>query len=509
MDIHIKKLALLSYLYMLIPIVLFFFGWLKLGMGIICTIILLAGFLALYRQDYQSKMDRFHLSFKQIVICILGIFLFVWLSGAGGFFLQTDDNHCRNAIFRDLIRYSWPVRYTDGNDANLVYYFTHWLVPAFGAKFIGLHTGWLAGNILLFLWDFAGIALSVLLILYVTKAYQSVSRTVMLILFLILWSGLNYAGHAFSICFGFTSMPFDLSNNEGWLDFHVLLNGYETNYLYRGNLDAMSQVYNQAIVPWVAVPLFLENRNIKNLAFLGLCVLPFAPIPFVGIFLLFIGYACCVGYKEIRNKKIEQVRLKNLFSFQNICACVTLLPVFGTFFSMNAAVEENSASIFFAPLEAFEIQRMLILLLFYLFEFGIYGILLYPRFKKVSLYWIGISSLVIIPLFRIGGGRDFCMNASLPALYMFMIFMIGYLPELKFTEKNKYAIIACYCTLTIAFASPIAFVIRSVTEMRILNQFPIVADDLKTFRDENIETMTNFLIGDQEEKLFYKYFGKN
>ena len=165
MDIHIKKLALLSYLYMLIPIVLFFFGWLKLGMGIICTIILLAGFLALYRQDYQSKMDRFHLSFKQIVICILGIFLFVWLSGAGGFFLQTDDNHCRNAIFRDLIRYSWPVRYTDGNDANLVYYFTHWLVPAFGAKFIGLHTGWLAGNILLFLWDFAGIALSVLLIL--------------------------------------------------------------------------------------------------------------------------------------------------------------------------------------------------------------------------------------------------------------------------------------------------------------------------------------------------------
>ena len=229
MKIEIRKLVLLSYLYMLIPIGLFFLGWLKPVIGILCMLFLSAGFIVFFWQDYKEDRESYYLSYLQIGICIAGIGLFVWLSGAGGFFVQTGDNQGRNAVFRDLIDYSWPVRYTEGNDMSLVYYFTHWLVPALGAKCLGLKTGWLTGNILLLLWDFAGIVLSALLIIHLTKAYKSVSKTVMVIGFIALWSGMNYVGHAFSTSLGFSSGPFNLSSNEGWLDYWR--NGFDCSYL--------------------------------------------------------------------------------------------------------------------------------------------------------------------------------------------------------------------------------------------------------------------------------------
>ena len=67
-------------------------------------------------------------------------------------------------------------------------------------------------------------------------------------------------------------------------------------------MDALSQVYNQVIAVWVAVPLFLEKKKIENLAFLGLCVFPFAPIPFVGIFIIFSLYSISLMQSDIKRK---------------------------------------------------------------------------------------------------------------------------------------------------------------------------------------------------------------
>ncbi len=173
MWIKIKYIQILSYFYLMVPIILFFLGWMKLLLGLICTIILLIGFFALYKQDYKTESEIFKLSYFQLAIILVGIFVFVWLSGAGGFFVQTGDNNWRNAIFRDLINYSWPIKY-DNNNTALVYYFIHWLVPALGGKLFG----WLFGNIFLFLWDFTGIFLSSLVIIHLTKAYSKLSKIV-------------------------------------------------------------------------------------------------------------------------------------------------------------------------------------------------------------------------------------------------------------------------------------------------------------------------------------------
>ena len=56
-----------------------------------------------------------------------------FFAGIGYFYYQSFDYHFRNAVFRDLISYDWPVFY-DKADTPLVYYMGFWLVPAALAK---------------------------------------------------------------------------------------------------------------------------------------------------------------------------------------------------------------------------------------------------------------------------------------------------------------------------------------------------------------------------------------
>ena len=271
-------------------------------------------------------------------------------------------------------------------------------------------------------------------------------------------------------------------------------------------MDALSQVYNQVIAVWVAVPLFLEKKKIENLAFLGLCVFPFAPIPFVGIFIIFSLYSISLMQSDIKKKNF--LWIKEIFSIQNICAAITILPIFSMFYAMNTATVMNSSSILFVPLKAYDIPRVLTLLLFYFIEFGLFSILIYPMYKKDSLYWIIIVSLIIIPVFKIGGGRDFCMNASLPALYMLMIYVINYLMKLEWNVDNKSKIICCSITFTLAFLSPTSDVMLDISWIRTSETFPIVLDDIQTLSDKPLMEYENFLIDTPENTFFYKYISR-
>jgi hypothetical protein len=73
-------------------------------------------------------------------------FLWVALSGIGGFGLQNWDFNFRNAVLHDLVDYSWPVVYPQGR--ILLYYFTYWLPAALAGKIFG----WFGANIFLFVW---------------------------------------------------------------------------------------------------------------------------------------------------------------------------------------------------------------------------------------------------------------------------------------------------------------------------------------------------------------------
>ena len=117
-----KYIAALSYLYFIIPIILFYWGWVRLYYSIPLSAFLLLGFSFLYRDQLKDNEDMINLPILAFIIPIVIIMIWALLSGQCGLFVQTYDWHGRNAVLRDLINYSWPVYYPKTGNA-LNFYF--------------------------------------------------------------------------------------------------------------------------------------------------------------------------------------------------------------------------------------------------------------------------------------------------------------------------------------------------------------------------------------------------
>lgn len=502
-NIKFKYLAIVAYTYMLLPIVIFFTTWLKWYVGIPMSIILIMGTLAMIRKDYLNNNNSIKIPYRIIIPISIIIFIWTWISGQGGFFFQTWDNHSRNAIFRDLINFSWPVIYPE-TGYSLVYYLVYWLVPAI----IGKLLGWTAANIALLLWSYFGIMISFLLISYIIQGQDNKKLWIICGIF-ILWSGLNVIGMSITDILDLSVHQVSLSSNEGWLDYFY--NGYPYDYLYRNNFDSLSQIYNQAIIIWIVVPLFLENRKVRNFAYLGLIMLPYAPIPLVGMLPFFIAVAMQYYIKKIKNKKIKCAILET-FSITNISAIVSIFIVFFLFYKCNVSYGSNLSGqdigLLYVPLESYDIKRIFVLLLFYILEFLIFMILINKKYKEDLIYYTVLLTLIIIPIFRIGTGRDFCMNASLPAIFILMIYMINYIISIDSIQTY----IITTIIVTMMSLSPIGDILGRVKIIMETKCFPIVADETKTLSnmrlgDDNPNTFEeNYIVPCPENKIFYKYF---
>lgn len=505
-NIKFKYIAISAYVYIILPIIIFFLTWLRWYVGMPMTAILLLGLVVLVKKDYLNNTSEVSVPIKHLILISLIIFIWTWLSGQGGFFYQTNDQHWRNAIFRDLIDFKWPVIYPETGNA-LVYYLMHWIVPAaFGKLF-----GWTGGNIALLFWTYVGLMITYLLILHLTKGNSIKQMWIAVILF-ITWSGLNNLGSDITNIFGSSLHPgsniiisnLDDGAQEWWL--RSATQSYDYCYQYSGNDTLLSWVYNQTIVPWIAIPLILENRKVRTFAFLGLSILPYAPIPFMGFLPIFIALAIPYYIRKIRERKYKSL-FKETLSIPNLSGICTIFPVFWSFYGCN----ERSSFGLYMPLEAFDFKRIALLLLFYLVECGVYIILIYRMYKKDLLYYTVAISLLIIPIFRIGAGCDFCMRASIPALFILMILVIKYIFETGAKFKKTYLILVL--VLIIGAFNPLIYYGERCMEIYINNKFPMVADDIKTLSDKQIVDkrygdFKNFLSSKPESKFFYKYLAK-
>ena len=128
-----KKLKLISYLYLIIPIIIFVIGWVKLIFSIPITICLIIILKLLYNQNKHNNENIMGL--KKIIPIFIIVLLICITSGHGGLFYQSSDWNARNAIFRDLIQHKWPVYYEKSN-TSLTYYVGQWMVPSIFGKVI-------------------------------------------------------------------------------------------------------------------------------------------------------------------------------------------------------------------------------------------------------------------------------------------------------------------------------------------------------------------------------------
>ena len=231
--------------------------------------------------EEKRKPPRY-VTFKinTLFIVIVAFILWAYLGGQGGLFYQTSDWNERNAIFRDLIQFDWPVYYPK-TDTMLTYYIGHWLPAAGMGKIIYILSSnrvlaFQIGNLFLALWTIIGILFTYLLMIIYIQPKSKNLKWIILIVF-IGFSGMDVIGCVLEKWNWQTFME--------WMH----LEWWSPGYQFSSNTTDLFWVFNQAIPAWVATMLFLNENSPKNYAFIISCLLLAATFPAVGLAVLMIG----------------------------------------------------------------------------------------------------------------------------------------------------------------------------------------------------------------------------
>lgn len=375
----------LTYFYLLIPFILFCLGWLRLIFALPIIALVVWVFLKL---DRDSSSFIFHpSSFRLSLSSFILLFLWVFLSGVGGYAFQNWDHNWRNAVFRDLITYPFPVMYSSpekGPINMLVYYVGYWLPAVFAGKVLG----WGVANFVLFLWTWLGVLLTVLHISLKIKisAFKAA-------LFFIFFSGMDVLGALFYAKDYPTLFP-PVQHLEIWAG----------SLQYSSFTTQLFWVFNQSVPAWLCIALVLNSKKLDAKILSGALCFFFAPLAAVGLFF----YLLIDGIDELRiNIKtvLKSIRYDVIFA-GIIIVCISYL-----YFSSNAAAQERG----------FQSLALKDVLLFFLFEGGILWLLLAPQKWRDPRWALTGTLLFIMSFIQLGNGQDFVMRASIAPLFYLML----------------------------------------------------------------------------------------
>ncbi|MHB8134702.1 MAG: hypothetical protein ACYDH1_10810 [Anaerolineaceae bacterium] len=506
----------ISIFYLLFPIILFAFGWMKPGYAIVFS--LLVTYSAI-KASQQFEYSSFSFSKKNLIlisVLILIAILWVLLSGIGGFGLQSWDFHGRNAILHDLISHPWPVRYDYtnqpematliGEQGRLIYYFSFFLPAALFGKFFG----WFGANLFLYCWTVLGIMITFLLIF---RFFKRIS--VWIALAFIFFSGMDFLASVGN---------FNTYSSEGFSSI------FTTNQLewWAGNIFQYSSittqlfnVFNQCIPAWIITLIIIQLRNLKSIWFFYSLLFLFGPFPFVGLFpFVLFKIIQLTREKNTRNPTQKRIRFDffnkfsdnkpDWFNFQNTIGGTIIFFVSSMFLLSNAGNHEFG---FIWQFQKNPGPLVFIYVTFCALEFLLLGFFLIPLSKDKKLLWITLGILIAFPLLKYGKMNDFVMRASIPALLILFLITIQ---SLSSNQKTNFKIPISIFRIIIV----VVLLIGSITAFHELNRSanailqysgkPLVMDEWKSFDYggyiDKMETVKNFIVTDYSKiaTLFFK-----
>jgi hypothetical protein len=411
-----KWLYSISYIYLGLPFVIFCAGWLRTPLNLVMGLFIGWIILRQIQRTIRKEEKEYVIRPRQIIVTILVLGVWVFFSGIGGWAFQNRDFHIRNAIFRDLINYPWPVIYSPQQSSYiipgstqlmLVYYIGYWLPGAL----VGKLAGWAAANAFLFLWTWLGVTLVVMMLANWLK-----KPPILLALVLIFFSGMDILGAALVNSSGSITYPM-------WPPF-IHLEWWTGITEYSSFTTQLYWVFNQALPAWVGMALLVNGMDKKSIFFIwGLCFF-FAPLPALGMipFVLievFSGHPSSssdeTGEPHQRMQwgmsiRAAQDQIRATITPDNLLGGGSVLAISYLYFSANIAAQR------WALIKASPV----FLMIFVSLECGLLWFLLLPLYRK-KLYWYILGGiLVILPLVQVGKGWDFTMRVSIPALFLLM-----------------------------------------------------------------------------------------
>lgn len=451
----LSTLYKMTYVYLTLPLLIFIISWLNFGFAALFTLLLAGAFYFAYPRENYDKSESFEGGNIALMAGIAAIWCF--FAGIGYFYYQSFDYHFRNAVFRDLINYDWPVFYPLAN-TPLVYYMAFWLVPASVAKFFSLfitdkHTLFILGNYILFIYAVCGVTL---IFAHLAQAIKVRGRRqiLLVILLFMLFSGLDIIGYTY---FTVEPQPFEY-HLEWWATF----------IQYSSLTTGMFWVFNQFIPIALLTFLVYNERKISNFGFLAALCLFFSPYPTAGIGVFMIVYAVS-RFISVTNKR--QFWADEIFSVQNIVGAFGLLPLSVLYFITNSEGMDGWYNVF-------NFTTPLRLVLFMILEFLLYVMILLPQYGKNVFFQTMLWSLLLIPFLRLDQQNNFCMRASIPAIVILTVFVIRFLFEQRHTHRIK-AVLLC-CLLMIGALTPITEFYRGIHSVSQAHQLKVVKDEIYT-----------------------------
>lgn len=429
-----KAIEYFIYFYLAIPVIIFCIGWLKWWCATaVVALIVFSVFLSVRESgDYLAPKGIFKGRTETIIGVLVVVFFWVLLSGIGSFVWVNSDQYVRKAIFRCLVEYDWPVMNEDGSRA-LVYYIGFWLPSAVIGKIFGLSAGYAAQ----FVWAIIGI-----LIVYYIISINRQKFTMWPLLLFIFFSGMDYLGVQF-----LRPALTDLSSA-----YH--LEWWASDFQFSSFTTQLFWVFNQALPAWVTIAfIYIQKKNSSIFFILSLCIIS-SPFPFVGM----IPIAIYCVFRNAKEQSCNVLRSK-VVSIPNLIGVIavgiiSVLYLFGN--ASASVVGEDQANVW--EITSVELVRYA---LFLLLEVGVFLILLYKRNKKNALYYIILIEFLLCPILHVGYGHDFCMRASIPALFLLYLFVVDAL-EAYAQEKNLKMLIPLVVALLFGAITPYNEIHRTI-----------------------------------------------
>lgn len=478
-----KILSQIGILYIVLPFLIFIGGWTKLYIAIpsILAVVFCTWKVCKDMPDlWMPEINRDNL--VKILFIVGVIAVWVYYSGIGGFVFQNSDHTARNRIFDMLVQYEWPVKSSEllenfeGQTGifGLTYYIGFWLPSAIIGKLFGLRSGYYFQAV----WALLGIVL-----VYYFMSTRWKQLKVWPVFVLIFFSGLDIIGAYL------TNMDY-VNINATW---H--LEWWSSSFQYSSMTTQLFWVFNQAMPIWLITILSYIQNNNRNLIFILACSMLTSTLPFIG--LLPITLFLCLTRKGKLKGNIMFL-IKDTCAIQNVLGGGIIGILSFCYLSGNISgthvTGSNSLGV--------SLSRYVI---FIILEIGVYVVLLYKHQKENKLYYFVVALLLVIPWIKVGSSADFCMRASIPGLFLIMVWVIDSISK-AWKEKSYILFVGLILTLSIGSITPIFEMRRTFTETlkrQIAGEIVWAGED----SEEHIYKSPNFS-GNTETGFFYKYIAK-
>ncbi|PPS21854.1 hypothetical protein DJ52_08305, partial [Brachyspira murdochii] len=209
-EFNVSSFIILGYLYLIIPYMIFLFGWTKYYISIPFIILLIITLYLMIKKTLLTYNKVYSINLLVLISVILIILSFVIVLGIGELFPQSGDmRNGRNAVIRDLINFSWPIIYPE-NGFGFVYYFAHWAVPSIIGKIFSIQIALLV----LVLWSFIGIFIFFILIINILNIKNNKYILISLVIFIFFGSIPYSAGGIFIEYTSITTQIYHLFNQS-------------------------------------------------------------------------------------------------------------------------------------------------------------------------------------------------------------------------------------------------------------------------------------------------------